>query len=117
MTFCSHCGTKLSDEANFCPNCGTKTLKGEKENAKYPTDELREAFSQAGEEIEKAFHSAAKEMHKAFQDIKEDYKNRSKQNQTSYENVAPSAVTCTNCGTANNSDAIFCRNCGNKMAP
>ncbi len=116
MPYCSHCGTKISDEAFFCPNCGTKTQKGEKENVKYPADELRAAFNEAGVEIEKAFHIAAREMQKAFQDIKEDYQSRSSnQQQTNQQNVA-SSVTCTSCGSTNNSDAVFCRNCGNKIA-
>ena len=25
MAFCSHCGTQLTDGANFCPNCGNAT--------------------------------------------------------------------------------------------
>ena len=25
MAFCSHCGTKLNDGANFCPQCGNAT--------------------------------------------------------------------------------------------
>ncbi|MGD6934414.1 MAG: zinc-ribbon domain-containing protein [Candidatus Bathyarchaeia archaeon] len=113
MTFCSHCGKQLSDEALFCPNCGTKTPKGVKENAKYPTDEIKEAFSQAGVEIEKAFHIAAREMHKAFQDIKEDFHNTSSNNN---QPAAAPTVTCKNCGAINQPDAIFCRNCGNKIA-
>jgi uncharacterized membrane protein YvbJ len=112
MTFCSHWGKQLSDEALFCPNCGTKTPKGVKENAKYPTDEFKEAFSQAGVEIEKAFHIAAIEMHKAFQEIKKDFHNSSSQTQQN----TPQRVTCKNCGTGNEADAIFCRNCGNKLA-
>lgn len=112
MTFCSHCGKQLSDEALFCPNCGTKTPKGVKENAKYPTDDFKEAFNQAGLEIEKAFHVAAREMHKAFQEIKEDFRGSSSQTQQS----EPQPVNCKTCGTANEKDAIYCRNCGNKLA-
>jgi len=112
MTFCSHCGKQLPEEASFCPNCGTKTPKGVKENAKYPTDDIKEAFSQAGLEIEKAFHIAAREMQKAFQEIKEDFHSNPSQTQQS----TPQSVTCKNCGTANEQEAIFCRNCGNKLA-
>lgn len=111
MTFCSHCGKSVSDEAYFCPNCGTKTQKGVKDNVKYPTDELREAFNQAGAEIEKAFTIAAHEMSKAFQSIKEEFQN-SPQNQQ----PPPASVKCSNCGAANPPDAVFCRNCGNKIA-
>ena len=114
MTFCSHCGTQLSDETYFCPKCGTKTQKGAQDNIKYPTDQLRDAFSQAGREMEKAFTLAASELHKAFQNVKEDFKTDSTQTTTQQTTAAPK-VTCTKCGAANEPDAIFCRNCGNKL--
>ncbi|XHH09601.1 MAG: zinc-ribbon domain-containing protein [Candidatus Bathyarchaeia archaeon] len=118
MTFCSHCGIKLSEEAYFCPNCGTKTQKGEKEKVKYPTDGLREAFNQAGVEIEKAFTIAAYEMGKAFQNIKEEFQNTQKGStqQNQQTSPPPSTVTCKNCATINEHDAVFCRNCGNKLS-
>ena len=116
MTFCPHCGKPISDEAYFCPNCGTKTQKGLKDNVKYPTDQLHDAFNQAGAEIEKAFTIAAYEMGKAFQNVKEEFKNNQKGKTQTQQQTPPSTVTCKNCGAANEPDAIFCRNCGTKLA-
>jgi ribosomal protein L40E len=114
MTFCSHCGTQLSDENYFCPKCGTKTQKGVQDNIKYPTDQLRDAFTQAGREMEKAFTIAATELHKAFQNVREDFKNNPEQTTTQQATV--SKVNCINCGAINEPDAVFCRNCGTKLA-
>ncbi len=114
MTYCSHCGNNLADEAYFCPNCGTKTQKGIQNNVKYPSDHLRDTFSQAGQEMEKAFTLAAAELHKAFQNVREDFKNN--QNQTTTQQETTQKVTCKNCGATNEPDAIFCRNCGTKLA-
>jgi uncharacterized membrane protein YvbJ len=114
MTYCSHCGAQIADEAFFCPNCGTKTQKGVKENVRYPSDELREVFTMAGAEIERAFNIAAKEMHNAFQNVREDFRN-SKQDQNTKSRTSTATVTCKNCGAANETGAVFCRNCGNKI--
>ena len=107
MSYCSNCGSKLPEDAYFCPICGTKTQKGAEANAKYPSDEMREAFTKMGIELEKAFNTAAREMHSAFQ------RARKNMNQKPSEQIF---VVCPNCGAKNQSGAIFCRNCGNKLA-
>lgn len=118
MTFCSHCGKPISDEAYFCPNCGTKTQKGLKDNVKYPTDQLHDAFNQAGAEIEKAFTIAAYEMGKAFQSVKDEFQNKNATTQQSKQTTPPpTTVTCKNCGAINDSEAVFCRSCGTKLSP
>ncbi|MCX6644569.1 MAG: zinc ribbon domain-containing protein, partial [Candidatus Bathyarchaeota archaeon] len=61
MVYCSNCGEKIADDANFCPKCGTKTDKGKTANAAYPSDELRDAFYKVGIELERAFTIAARE--------------------------------------------------------
>ncbi len=108
MSYCSNCGAKIPDEAYFCPNCGTKTQKGADAKVKYPSDELKEAFTQAGLELEKAFTLAAAEMRNAFQKAREGV------NQKSASQTA--TVVCSRCSATNESDAVFCRSCGNKLA-
>ena len=41
-------------------------MKGMEANVKYPSDEMREAFTRMGVELEKAFSTAAVEIHAAF---------------------------------------------------
>jgi uncharacterized membrane protein YvbJ len=110
LVYCSHCGTKIDDEAYFCPKCGTKTQTGKQANASYPADELRDAFYQIGNEMEKAFTLAAREMHSAFKKVSEDVKQKP-------PTETSGMVTCPNCGTKNPPDSVFCHNCGKKIAP
>lgn len=110
MVFCSNCGSQIPDESNFCPKCGTRTQIGKSANVKYPSDDIREAFREAGVELEKAFTIAAREIREAFQNVKEDY------NKNSATTQKDDSVTCPNCSAKNELGAIFCRSCGQKIA-
>lgn len=107
MEYCSNCGGKIPEDALFCPKCGTKTVKGAEANAKYPSDEMREAFTRMGIELEKAFSTAAVEIHAAFKKAAANMNAKS---------AGQEAIVCRNCGVKNQSGAIFCRNCGNKLS-
>ena len=107
MVYCSICGEKIADEANFCPKCGTKTPKGKAANVVYPSSELREAFYGVGLELEKAFNMAAKETQAAFQKAKENIQQK----------PTPPVAVCPKCGTKNPGGSIFCNNCGSKITP
>jgi membrane protease subunit (stomatin/prohibitin family) len=61
-----------------------------------------------GIELEKAFNIAAKETHSAIQRAKENLQQKP---------VQPETVACTKCSTKNPSGAIFCNNCGVRIAP
>jgi uncharacterized OB-fold protein len=108
LVYCSNCGEKIADDANFCPKCGTKTPKGRTSNAVYPADELRDVFYSVGIELEKAFNLAAREMHAAIQRARENFQQKPVQQQT---------VACPKCGSKNAPDSIFCNNCGTRIAP
>ena len=108
MAYCTHCGEKIADDANFCPKCGVKTLKGKAANAVYPTDQLTDAFYNVGVELEKAFNLAARETHAAIQKAREDFRQKPTQRQT---------VACPKCNSKNASGAIFCVNCGARIVP
>jgi len=81
-------------------------MKGAEANAKYPSDEMREAFTRMGVELEKAFNTAAVEIHAAFKKARENMNAKLAEQE---------AIICQNCGAKNQSGAIFCRNCGNKL--
>ncbi len=108
LVYCSNCGEKIDDSAYFCPKCGTKTDKGKAAKAAYPADELRDAFYQVGIELEKAFNIAAQETHSAIQRARENWQQKTPQDQT---------VTCPKCATKNPTGSIFCHNCGTRLAP
>jgi ribosomal protein L40E len=106
MEYCSNCGEKIPEDALFCPKCGIKTVKGAETHAKYPSDEMREAFARMGVELEKAFSTAAVEIHAAFKKAAADM------------NAKPAgqeAIVCQKCGAKSQAGAIFCRNCGKKL--
>jgi ribosomal protein L40E len=105
MVFCTHCGEKLPDEANFCTKCGFRTKHGVETNSPFPTEEWREAFSKIGVEMEKAFQTAAKEVQKAFKTVREDFK----------EPKTKQTVICKSCSQKNPTDASFCTKCGQKL--
>ncbi len=115
VVYCSNCGSKIDDDAFFCPKCGTKTQAGKTAKATYPSDELRDTFSQVGIELEKAFTMAAKETRAAFKKVSEDLQQKpgSSQQATSTQNT----VVCPQCGTNNPIGSIFCNNCGSRIAP
>lgn len=114
MVYCSNCGSKIDDDAYFCPKCGTKTQAGKAAKATYPVDELRDTFYQVGIELEKAFNIAAKETRAAFKKVSEEFEKKPDSNQR----AAPSesTVNCPKCGAKNPSGAIFCSNCGARLA-
>jgi uncharacterized membrane protein YvbJ len=105
MSYCSNCGEKLLEDALFCPKCGAKTLKGVEANVPNSTDELKEAFAKMGRELEKAFSVAAKEIKMAFQTANENVQKSPKKEK----------IVCPNCGERNQSNAVFCYNCGKKL--
>ncbi|MEM2094212.1 MAG: zinc ribbon domain-containing protein [Candidatus Bathyarchaeia archaeon] len=74
MVYCTKCGEKLPEEANFCPKCGVRTPRGRETNAPFPVENLREALASAGKEVEKAFQIALKEIEKAFKEAQEEIK-------------------------------------------
>ncbi|HKM59484.1 MAG TPA: zinc-ribbon domain-containing protein [Candidatus Bathyarchaeia archaeon] len=108
MAYCTHCGEKMAEDANFCPKCGTKTLKGKAAHAVYPTDQLTDAFYTVGSELERAFNLAARETHAALKKAREDLRQKPAPQPT---------VACPKCNTKNPSGAIFCNNCGARIAP
>jgi len=105
MSFCSKCGAKLPEEANYCPKCRARTKKGIEAGVSISTEELKEAFAKIGKELEKAFSTAAEEIEKAFKTARENIKQP-----TSKEKIA-----CTNCGEKNPKDSNFCRKCGKRL--
>lgn len=107
MVYCSSCGTQIADDAYFCPKCGVKTQKGREADVLYPTDRLTDAFYAVGLELEKAFNQAARETHAAIQRAKENLSPRPTEQPT---------VVCPKCNSKNPSGAIFCNNCGNRIA-
>jgi ribosomal protein L40E len=109
LVYCSNCGEKIPDDAYFCPKCGTKTPKGKASNVTYPSDELRDAFYKVGIELERAFTMAAHETHQAI-------KKASKNNQQKTTPDPQGNAVCSSCGTKNFSGAVFCHNCGAKVA-
>lgn len=76
----------------------------------YPSDELRDAFYQVGLELEKAFTMAARETQSAFKKVSENMQQKTSASSTQ------GPIVCSSCGTKNVSDAIFCNNCGAKVA-
>ncbi|MGD0645748.1 MAG: zinc-ribbon domain-containing protein [Candidatus Bathyarchaeia archaeon] len=107
MVYCSNCGEKISDDANFCPKCGAKTEKGKAGKAAYPSDELRDAFYNVGIELERAFTIAAHETHAAIQRARDNMQQKS---------AAQETVVCPKCGRKNPKGSIFCHYCGSKIA-
>jgi Zn finger protein HypA/HybF involved in hydrogenase expression len=108
LVYCSNCGEKIDDNANFCPKCGTKTPKGRASHATYPADLLIDAFYNVGAELEKAFNTAARETNAAFQKARENLQQKPGERQT---------VACLKCSSKNPAGSIFCYNCGARIAP
>jgi len=107
LVYCTNCGEKIADEANFCPRCGTKTLKGRAANVAYPSDELREAFYRVGTELDRAFKLAAHETQAAIQRATGGAQQKANQQ---------GPVACPKCGVKNAYGSVFCCNCGSRMA-
>jgi predicted amidophosphoribosyltransferase len=103
--FCSDCGKKLPEDANFCAVCGARTKKGEKAGVSTPEEEMKEAFAKMAQEMEKAFTAAAKEIQKAFKTAKENVR----------QSTEKGTLGCPSCGQQNPGDSTFCYKCGNKL--
>ena len=109
MVYCSNCGEKLADDANFCPKCGTKTQKGKTEHAPYPSNELEDAFYKVGLELERAFTLAANETHEALKKASDNLQKKAVAKQKT--------LVCPKCGTKNLAASVFCNNCGARINP
>lgn len=106
MQYCSKCGKQLDDDSRFCSNCGNRTAVGAAAGINYPPlDDLRDAFSRAGDEMEKAFNMAA-------QEIRETFKNTSR---VVKETVVGEIMTCPQCGERNPPRSVYCSKCGKKI--
>jgi predicted amidophosphoribosyltransferase len=106
MTFCSRCGKQLVDDAHFCHNCGARTEIGIRKGVNYPpVEDLRDAFSKAGNEMDKAFTSAAQAVRDAFTNT----------GRTVKEACYGQTSVCPNCGDKNTPGASFCSKCGTKL--
>jgi predicted amidophosphoribosyltransferase len=103
--FCSKCGEKVGETANFCPKCGARTIKATEAGVVTPKEELKEAFSKMGEEIEKAFSIAAKEIKEAFKTAREEIR----------EAISPEPIACSYCREKNMAGSQFCYKCGKKL--
>jgi ribosomal protein L40E len=106
MAFCSNCGEKLPEDANFCAKCGSRTKTGVETGVSAPPEDWHEAFSRMGVEIDKAFQTAAKEIQKALKNVREDAR----------EPRGRQPVVCKKCGEKNAIDATFCTKCGQKLS-
>jgi len=108
LTYCSNCGEKIADDANFCPKCGSKTEKGRAGKVLYPSDELRDAFYRVGLELERAFNMAARETHEAIHKAAANMQTKPVQQESN---------VCPKCGTKNAYGSTFCNNCGTRIGP
>ncbi|MCX8152880.1 MAG: zinc-ribbon domain-containing protein [Candidatus Bathyarchaeota archaeon] len=105
MVYCSNCGEKLPETANFCPKCGVKAFKNVETAAQPVSTELKDAFNKMSQELEKAFEIAAKEISAAFQTVSENIKS----------SLQRELLACPSCGAKNPSDAVFCHKCGKRI--
>jgi hypothetical protein len=105
VVFCSKCGEKLSDDANFCTKCGVRTKHGAEAGVPFPAEEWRDALTKVGQEIEEAFSTAAKEVQKAFKAVKENVT----------ESPSRKLIVCESCGQQTTADNIYCTKCGKKL--
>ena len=66
MPFCTHCGNRIPDDANFCPSCGRQVSSVQRSTAVYnPQKEIREAVH-AGERALDSLYAAQAELNKAM---------------------------------------------------
>ena len=105
MVFCSKCGEKLAEDANFCQKCGARTKKGVDAGVNAFSEDWREGLHTMERELEKAFSTASKEIEKAFKTARENTR----------KTTHGDTVTCSSCGQGNPEGASFCHKCGKKL--
>jgi len=101
MTFCSRCGKRLPQDAEFCPKCGTKAGTSAR-----PSDEMKETLTRMSQEMEKAFLIAAREMQEAFKSARKNIQ----------ETIKTETLICSSCGEKNSANAVFCFKCGKNIS-
>ena len=62
MVFCSKCGEKLAEDANFCQKCGARIKKGVDAGVNAFSEDWREGLHTMERELEKAFSTASKAL-------------------------------------------------------
>jgi len=105
VPYCSHCGEKLTEDANFCSRCGTRTRKGLEAGVTIPAEEFRQAFTKLSDELEKAFSKVAEEVKQTFSTARENIR----------ETTGAQEIVCAHCGTKNSPSSSYCYSCGKKL--
>ncbi len=106
-TYCSKCGTKITDEALFCSRCGARTITGLKSGTSAPADELHEALAKMSKEMEKAFNIAAKNIQQAFESARKNVQ----------KTLVKEVLICGKCSERNLANSSYCSKCGTKLYP
>jgi len=102
--FCNNCGKKIIDGGKFCNFCGNKiVLLSNRELTKTDQDPAIEF-----ENVEVWVCDYCKKEFEIETEC-DDHEKICKKNPNNFTNL------CSSCGTENKKEAVFCKNCGNKL--
>ena len=96
MTYCSECGKKNDDDAEYCTKCGNYIAKSS--SFEKDVEKFAEEFGRKAEEFGKRVEKKAKEL-----------------TRTDEEKAQSMPKHCSDCDVNLDYDAKFCWKCGNEI--
>lgn len=116
MVFCSRCGTKNENFANYCYYCGSRIIRSGPDEFDKRISEFADEVGQVAEEFGKKAEVVAKNI---YEDVRKTGKRISKKVEKKTREIREDLglidKVCKECNTKNEGTAKFCRNCGKKL--
>ena len=116
MTYCSKCGKKNKDVADFCYSCGSKIWLPDNDSFEKRVEEYAEELGRLAERFGKKAEHVAKRI---YDDVSGNNKPEDKKikdsGKSKRKKIKQDGKYCVKCGAKYLGKPTYCSNCGKKI--